>query len=118
MEYKRWTLDTPTSSEFIVKVPEDDNENYSPPMRGPTTMLPLPVTRISEKIVLGGAIVAPKRTTTTIGPILPRDYTRFVPPGHGASQPKDAPDRTTPQPIFVEALQPERMFLDSYLLIL
>ncbi|KAI5651872.1 zinc carboxypeptidase domain-containing protein [Phthorimaea operculella] len=74
-EYTRWRFNTETTPEFIVKVLDDDLPVGT--TRRVTAVNILPSTTRAERIIVGGAEVT---TTTKASSVLPRDYTRFMPP--------------------------------------
>ncbi|XP_028171807.1 uncharacterized protein LOC135074552 [Ostrinia nubilalis] len=76
-EYTRWRANQETTAEFIVKVLDDDMT--TPNTKQIVAVNIQPVTKGSEKIIVGGVIVPPATTPSTLSD-LARDYTRFVPP--------------------------------------
>ncbi|XP_021204210.1 uncharacterized protein LOC101746291 isoform X2 [Bombyx mori] len=77
IEYTRWRVNSETSSEFIVKIFDDDISTSK--AKEVIAVNIEPITKGKEKIIIGGAMVSQK---TSSNPFMmsSKDYTRFVLP--------------------------------------
>ncbi|CAH0579268.1 unnamed protein product [Chrysodeixis includens] len=76
-EYTRWRANQETTNEFLVKVLDDDLTTPQPHQIVAVNIQP--VTKLGEKIIIGGAKVPPPTSAATTTEAL-KDYTRFIPP--------------------------------------
>ncbi|XP_072931983.1 uncharacterized protein [Epargyreus clarus] len=75
-EYTRWRANQETTQEFIVKVLDEDLTTHRAQKIVAVNIQPLK--KNEKKIIIGGALVPPATTVTTLSETI--DYTRFIPP--------------------------------------
>ncbi|KAM3964379.1 uncharacterized protein ACR2FA_001354 [Aphomia sociella] len=78
MDYTRWRASEESTQEFLVKVLDDDLTTSN--TKQIIAINIQPVTKSGEKIIVGGAMVPPPKTSISVGTDMSREYTRFVPP--------------------------------------